>query len=359
MRHDAWDRIAASHPVDASLVLRNVREKLHVSSDDDGVDPELRVVYRNLVVAVDSILESQASNKVGELCSASAAGDVFAMRRILAGGFDADSSDYYGRTPLHAAAAHGMVVSVRFLLEYGASPDIRDASGVTPLFEAVRNGHSKCAAMIAEAGGTLQVPSGGAGGGNAVAGQLHVGQLMSQVCATGDSKLLKSLLDNGLDPRVADLDGRTGLHVAAERGAHVLVSELLRAGADPSQRDAHGFTPLLEAVRRGHVSVAHILCDAGATLGLDSAGDADAGGGGGLPGPTAGRLSADAELSSAVHRGQLEYLRLLLEFGADANAADVFDGRTAARAPARPGPARPRPRPAARCLSAGSPSSRC
>lgn len=104
VRHDAWDRIAASHPVDCALVMRNVRDRLAHSSDDMMVDEELKTVYKNLVVAVDSILESQASNKVGELCAASASGDVFAMRRILASGFNADSADYYGRTPLHAAA---------------------------------------------------------------------------------------------------------------------------------------------------------------------------------------------------------------------------------------------------------------
>lgn len=166
-----------------------------------------------------------------------------------------------------------------------------------------------------------------------------------QVCAAGDSRLLQGLLEFGLDPNAADLDGRTGLHLASERGAHLLVEALLRAGAHPSARDGHGFTPLLEAVRRGHVSVARELFEAGATLGLvdDVAGalarePSSAGGGSwvGLPGTKVGLLSAEAELSAAVQRGQLEYLRLLLSFGANPDAADPFDGRTAARAhPAR------------------------
>lgn len=116
--------------------------------------------------------------------------------------------------------------------------------------------------------------------------------------------------------------------------------ELLKAGADPCARDGHGFTPLLEAVRRGHVSVARELYEAGAVLGLvdDVAGSLAKGGGAqgaawaGLPGTKMGLLSAEAELSAAVQRGQLEYLRLLLSFGTNPDAADPFDGRTAARA---------------------------
>lgn len=74
-----------------------------------------------------------------------------------------------------------MVVSVRFLLDHGVNPDIRDGSGVTPLFEAVRSNHKKCAAMIANAGGSLQVPSWAMNAGVAAVGQLHAGQLISQV----------------------------------------------------------------------------------------------------------------------------------------------------------------------------------
>lgn len=156
-----------------------------------------------------------------------------------------------------------------------------------------------------------------------------------QVCAAGDARLLQGLLSNGLNPSEADMDGRTGLHVAAERGGHLLTKVLLQAGADPSARDSHGFTPLLEAVRRGHVSVAREIFEAGGRLGLHDEDPAAATRSDPLDTPwgdqsRVGLLTTINELSAAVQRGQLEYLRLLLNYGASVDAADPFDGRTAA-----------------------------
>ena len=53
--------------------------------------------------AVASVVAQQRLEKVGELCIAAAAGQMFAMRRILGGGFDPNSADYAGRTALHMA----------------------------------------------------------------------------------------------------------------------------------------------------------------------------------------------------------------------------------------------------------------
>jgi ankyrin repeat protein len=52
------------------------------------------------------------------------------------------------------------------------------------------------------------------------------------------------LLEHGADPHLADLDGMTPLHFAADAGCVEGVKHLLRWGADPNAKDSQGYTPL-------------------------------------------------------------------------------------------------------------------
>jgi len=61
----------------------------------------------------------------------------------------------------------------------------------------------------------------------------------------GNVELLAQSLDLGLSPDTPDADRRrTGLHHAASRGLHVVMTMLLEAGADPNFQDIRGNTPL-------------------------------------------------------------------------------------------------------------------
>ena len=144
------------------------------------------------------------------------------------------------------------------------------------------------------------------------------------------------------DPATAcavDSRGWTALHHAAERGATEVARLLLEAGADPDARDDRGHTPLHHAAHPGPwkpgaaVGVIALLGQHGASADIFLA--ASMGGGERLRGllrQDGGLVAArDAEgatpLFYAAKNLHLEACRLLLEHGADVNAARP-DGQT-------------------------------
>jgi hypothetical protein len=103
-------------------------------------------------------------------------------------------------------------------------------------------------------------------------------------------------------------EGRTALHMAAEYGHTDVVSLLLRAGADANARDnVRGLTPAYSAASRKHVNVLKILLP---YVNVSDSSDT---------GVTA--------LHVAAYSGDVETVRLLMEFGADIWAQDNL-GRT-------------------------------
>ncbi|KAF8723638.1 hypothetical protein HU200_021595 [Digitaria exilis] len=122
----------------------------------------------------------------------------------------------------------------------------------------------------------------------------------------GDLHQLKSLIRAGGDPKSTDYDGRSPLHLAASRGYEDIVQFLVNEGVDINLTDHFGNTPLLEAVKQGHERVAALLFAKGAKLSLDNAG---------------------SHLCSAVAKGDSDFIRRALAYGADPNAWD-YDHRT-------------------------------
>jgi ankyrin repeat protein len=66
------------------------------------------------------------------LQQAAAAGDVAALRRLLAAGADLNQPDMNGFLALHHAAQRGHVVAVQLLLAAGADPTAGGGVGVSP-----------------------------------------------------------------------------------------------------------------------------------------------------------------------------------------------------------------------------------
>ncbi|XP_020090467.1 potassium channel KOR1-like isoform X2 [Ananas comosus] len=122
----------------------------------------------------------------------------------------------------------------------------------------------------------------------------------------GDLHHLKGLIRAGADPKKTDYDGRSPLHLAASRGHEDIVSFLIREGVDINLPDKFGNTPLLEAVKEGHDRVASLLYKEGAELNLKDAG---------------------SHLCAAVSRGDADFIRRAISYGADPNSKD-YDHRT-------------------------------
>eukprot|EP00937_MAST-01D_sp_MAST-1D-sp2_P000994 g994.t1 len=191
-----------------------------------------------------------------EIFRAIRAKDEITLKRLLRGASAISARDVEGRSPLRYAVQRGDLACVEALLNFGhcafdgdaqdrsvlasASPAIRaavmkyeknitdtlyqgtDAHALDKLVELERE--EMCRTFTAHDGRT----------------PLHFTAL------TGKEKSTRFLLDTGIDPNVADANGSTPMHAAAESLEHRILEMLLepRLGADPNCRNAKGLTPM-------------------------------------------------------------------------------------------------------------------
>ncbi|GLI61751.1 hypothetical protein VaNZ11_004203 [Volvox africanus] len=125
----------------------------------------------------------------------------------------------------------------------------------------------------------------------------------------GDIEVLRTMLNQGMNPNSADYDGRTGLMLAASGGHEAVVRLLLDSGAKSDQLDAFGNSAMCEAVKNAHDSVIDVLLGYGATLAMDP-------------------MAVASSMCTAVYEGDLIKLRRLLRSGAPPDACD-YDKRSA------------------------------
>ncbi len=119
-----------------------------------------------------------------------------------------------GTTPLLRAAKAGDLPAMKLLLAHGANPKIATKQGINPLMAAAGLGSEE---------------------------QDTTGRYKTQPEAIAAIQLL---LDQGLDINATDGRGRTALHGAALQGYDDVVRFLAEHGARLDVRDARGFTPL-------------------------------------------------------------------------------------------------------------------
>ncbi|CAM9644552.1 unnamed protein product [Ectocarpus sp. 12 AP-2014] len=129
-------------------------------------------------------------------------GDLEGVRKFLTrSAAKINNTDKAGRTPLHLAAKGGHLEVCRELLASVASVDIEDTKHTTPLLLAVENNRAKVAQVLCEAGASTSV---------------------------------------GLQTS----DGRSPLHIAANKGFVECAEVLLRHGATiDTSRNKWGFLP--------------------------------------------------------------------------------------------------------------------
>ena len=97
------------------------------------------------------------------------------------------------------------------------------------------------------------------------AAALPTGEPLIDAARNGDVEAVRSLLADGADASMAEGDGMTALHWAAERG-HAVVAELLLSAdaAVEATTRVGSYTPLHLASRGGHGSIVRALLEAGA-----------------------------------------------------------------------------------------------
>jgi ankyrin repeat protein len=246
------------------------------------------------------------------LSHAADAGHKAMVELFLRRGAAVNAADGSGQTALHHAAERGFLSVCEILLAAKADPNLRDDTLRTPLTLAVENGSRPVAAALFARGADANIVSRtrkGYGTDRTTAGApLHF------AVARGDEAMVTLLLTNRVDLTLRNSSGESPLDIAAILGKATIAAQLLAAGADVKDTGSAtgGPTPLHYAVSYGHSEVVKLLLEHGANPNAAAVV--------GQPGVTS--------LMIAAGRGETEIVSLLLKQKADPNLLDA-EGNTA------------------------------
>eukprot|EP00729_Bicosta_minor_P032662 gene32662-biopygen18413 len=193
-----------------------------------------------------------------QLCAAVRAGDVAAVRTLLAeeGADPAVAENAYPtRPPVYLAAWKGHVNVVQALVASNADVNqAKTTNGATPVFIAALKGHVDVVTAL-------------------VAGNADVNQAVTIDGRTpvfiaaqeGRIDVVTALVAGNADVNQATTDtGATPVYVAAQNGHVDVVTALVASNADVNQARTDGWTPLMIATQEGHTAVVALLKQHGA-----------------------------------------------------------------------------------------------
>ena len=199
------------------------------------------------------------------------------VRRLLDAGANPNAALLAGETPLMVAARTGNPAVVEMLVASGANPNARGARGQTALMWAVAQKHPAVVSVLLTHGADINARS----------------DTWSQVMAVPPHGLPEY-------NRAIPHGGDTALMFAARAGDLESARLLVRAGADVNDHDAWGVSATVLAAHSGFGELVQLFLEHGA--------DPDA---------LAAGFSA---LHEAIMRRDERTVRMLLDYGADANA---------------------------------------
>ncbi len=300
------------------------------------------------------------------------------IESLLKAGADANEPLPEGRTPLMIASRSGAIDAMRVLLDHGANPNAKEElRGTTPMMWAADEGHAEAIQLLIDRGGDLAAMAapaergrgpalgkandprqqvarlgealkagnplglgdlgnagngGGRGRGGAAqgggrggrGGRGGAGQAEAQAADDGSdqtetqSDAAAAVLGFGRRNRgpVLDGGGLTPLVYAARANSLDSVKVLLDAGADVNQTTTYGWSPLLVATQNRYYKLGEYLLSRGADVNLTNKG-----------GWTPLYLATDnRNIESGDYpvrqpdMDHLEYIKVLLDHGADVNA---------------------------------------
>lgn len=193
-------------------------------------------------------------------------------------------------TPLSFACSGGRYDVVEVLLAAGANKEHRNVSDYTPLSLAASGGYVNIIKVLLTQGAEINSRTGS---------KLGISPLML-AAMNGHATAVKMLLDMGSDINAQiETNRNTALTLACFQGRHEVVGLLLDRKANVEHRAKTGLTPLMEAASGGYIEVGRVLLDKGADVNA-------------APVPS----SRDTALTIAADKGHLKFVELLLMRGA-------------------------------------------
>lgn len=241
------------------------------------------------------------------LADAVEAGDPARFRAALAQGADVNAAQVDGMTALHWAAYRDDVEIASRLVRAGADVKALTRYGVAALSLACENGNGTLVDLLLGAGADPNTT-------------LRGGETALMTAArTGRLAPVKALLKHGVQVDARERRGQTAIMWAAAEGHADVVAALIEAGADfRAALPDSGFTPFFFAAREGRTDVVRVLLGAGVDVneGMQPRRNSN-------KGPRKGTSA----LLLAVENGHFDLAVALLEAGADPN--DQRSGFTA------------------------------
>lgn len=266
-------------------------------------------------------LDAYGQNVLCCLNSAKCRDAVAILQLLVDRGADSRHVTPDGESPLRSALAGGNLAALNFLLERGVP---REQAGLSSLGWAVVSGSVDDVVRELRTGG---LPNPGSeqetpswflailvgdprksqlflNAGADLHERVRCGDTaLKYACAGGHAEMVRWLLSHGVDPDERDDFGQTALMVAAEHGAADCVGALLAAGADWRAETRTKDSAITSAAT---VDVVRRLLAAGADINTIS--------GSGYP-----------LLKSAAEAGDVEFVKALLELGADPDVTSTGD----------------------------------
>jgi ankyrin repeat protein len=363
---------------DDAAVRKLVEQHADVNAaQPDGATALHWAVFRSDRDMVDVLLRAGANPKVANregstpLWLASINGDAGVIAALIKAGGNPNESLPLGRTPLMAAARTGNIDAIKVLLDHGAQVNVKETlRGTTPLMWAADEGHADAIKILIEHGADIAAKSdpaergrgpalgksndprkavaaqgaalaagnaldlsqlsglrgdnNGIGGGRGAAGAAPArggrgagrgGQAAAGANADQDDAFVAAFGARGR-PVVKDGGGLTPLVYAARADDLDSIKALLAAGADINQTTLYGWSPLLVATQNRYYKLGAYLLDHGANVNL-----ANKGGWTSLYLATDNRNIEGGDYPvRKPDMDHLEYIKLLLDHGADVNA---------------------------------------
>lgn len=225
------------------------------------------------------------------LILAATAGHEKVVEILINAGADLEAqSERTKDTPLSLACSGGRYEVVELLLKYGANKEHRNVSDYTPLSLAASGGYVNIIKLLLNHGAEINSRTGS---------KLGISPLML-AAMNGHANAVRLLLDMGSDINAQiETNRNTALTLACFQGRHEVVSLLLDRKANVEHRAKTGLTPLMEAASGGYIEVGRVLLDKGADVNA-------------APVPS----SRDTALTIAADKGHLKFVELLLTRGA-------------------------------------------